>query len=756
MERKLIIISNRLPYRIAPDAHASGVFGALTGQPACTPDTHDASRSALRLERSSGGLASALGPLHERDTSLWIGESDLDASLRGTPEAVDYEAALTAQKCVPVYLTADEQKGYYDGFSNSTVWPLFHGFSQYAHFDQDAWNAYEQVNRRFCEATCAVAGPDDIIWVQDYHLMLLPAFLREALPDASIGFFLHVPFPDYETFRMLPWRRQILEGLLGADLVGFHTYDYVRHFLSSCGRILGIDNHMGTMWTNGRMMQADVFPLGIDYQRFVDMGRSEAVCSIDDSMPMRRLNEGIKTMLSVERLDYTKGIPDRLRAFEEFLKRYPEWRERVSLTLITVPSRESVSSYKRLKKQVDQLVGRINGDYATISWSPINYFYRSLDFEQLCAVYRASDVMLVTPLRDGMNLVCKEYLAVHDGSSGVLILSEMAGAALELNEAVLVNPFDREALVEAMRRALTMPEDEQMRRNALMQRRLRRYTSDKWAGEFLQALDRVKGQQLAMSARLIGPTIEENLLNRYRAASHRAILLDYDGTLVPFSADPSSTVPDDALKELLGRLAHNPKNDVAILSGRDCATLEKWLGDLPVAMIAEHGVWQWNRDSRSWALRAPLDDSWKERIRPLLENYVDRTPGAMLEEKGYSLVWHYRACSSELAQRRVSEMKADLSDLVGDLGLQLADGNKIVEVKMADIDKGSAAYQWFSDESFDFTLVAGDDLTDEDMFRAAPDDTWTVKVGSGPTQARYALRNPHEMRILLSDLVACS
>lgn len=751
MGRHTIIVANRLPYHLVSDAE-SGVSNTTLGG---------------SLVASDGGLASALRSLHENQGNLWIGESDLPASEAKTKRAKEYERQLADAGCVPVYLTEEEQRGYYEQFSNSTLWPLFHDFPQYAHFDADSWEVYVQVNRKFCDAVAAVANPGDIIWVHDYHLMLLPQMLREAIPDALIGFFLHIPFPDYETFRMLPWREKVLEGVLGADLVGFHTYDYVRHFLSSCARVLGLDNRMGSMLVDGRQVRADVFPLGIDYERYALAGRSERTASIGEQL-IPIAGQGmppVKNLLSVGRLDYTKGVPELLRAYDAFLERYPEWRERVLLSLVTVPSREVVQSYADLKREVDELVGRINGRYARPHWAPIRYYYRSLDFDELIAAYRACDVMLVTPLRDGMNLVCKEYLAVRDGGTGVLVLSEMAGAAGELSEALLVNPFDRDSIVEAIRRALTMPADEQRHRNGMMRRRLSRYTSERWASEFMDALYEVHDAQRTLDARLVGPEVERRMHDTYvqagKAGLRRTILLDYDGTLVPFSADPASTVPDDELLSLLGRLAADPLNDVAILSGRDKETLSAWFSGLGIDLVAEHGAWLWTRDgdlsadqsSGSWTALAPLDDSWMPRVRELLQDFVDRTPGSFLEEKDYSLVWHYRACNRELAERRVDELRSELTDVVGDMGLQLAFGNKVVEVKLANVDKGSAAHWWYAREGTGFTLVAGDDMTDEDMFRTAPEGAWTVKVGSDPTQARWSVRDCYQMRALLAKLL---
>ena len=681
-----------------------------------------------------------------------------EAGAGGELERAVFERALAERSCAPVRLDGRDAELYYEGFSNSTLWPLFHGFPQHTRFDEEAWEAYVRVNERFRDAVLALARPGDTVWVHDYHLMLLPSLLREALPDASIGFFLHIPFPDYETFRTLPWRDEIVRGVLGADLIGFHAFDYVRHFLSSCRRVAGIENTSGTLTVDGRVVQVDAFPLGIDYARFRDAARTPEVQAAVETLAAEKGHEGCKVMLSVERLDYSKGIPERLDAFDAFLDKHPEWKGRVVLMLVTVPSRENVASYRALKKRIDELVGQVNGKHSTMDWTPVDYYYRSLPFEQLVSLYAASDVMLVTPLRDGMNLVCKEYLACHDGDGGVLVLSEMAGASYELHEALCVNPFDRAGIARAMQEALTMPPDEQRKRNAPMQQRLARYTSKKWAREFLDAVADVKRRQAGMSAHLLGPTSAGRLLEAYRRADRRALLLDYDGTLMPFSDDPARVAPDERLLDVLARLGGSADNDVVVVSGRDHATLEAWLGRLPVDLVAEHGVWfaaqadGGTASERAWTLQEPLDNSWKDAIRPVLADFVDRTPGSLLEEKDYSLVWHYRMCSQELAERRVIEIRCALGDGLADRGIALMDGNKVVEVKPRGVDKGHAAHRWFRDPAYGFLLAAGDDRTDEDVFEAAPDDAWTVKIGGGPTRARFALKNSAEMRQLLEAM----
>lgn len=458
-------------------------------------------------------------------------------------------------------------------------------------------------------------------------------------------------------------------------------------------------------------------------------------------------------MLSVERLDYSKGIPDRLLAYDALLERHPEWIGQVVLVLVTVPSRENVGSYQRLKKEIDMLVGLINGRYATPAWTPIDYYYRSVSHEMLCSMYRASDVMLVTPLRDGMNLVCKEYLAARDGEDGVLVLSELAGAAFELNDAVIVNPFNRNELVEAMNFALIMPKAEQGRRNANMQKRLSRYTSQKWAAEFLDALERTRVTQEDGCAEHLEGATRRKLAESFETAGRRAVLLDYDGTLVPFAREPSDAQPDAELINLLEKLCAQPQTEVCVISGRDKKTLEAWLGGLPLDLIAEHGAWHYDRIGKTWMQAAPFHDEWKPKARTVMEAFTDRTPASSLEEKDHSLVWHYRKCDDALGRRRAVEVKNALARIAEENGLAIMDGNKIVEIKPEGVDKGTAANLWFCDMSFDFILAAGDDRTDEDMFSEAPEGVWTVKVGSGRTKARYTLDGPRDIRMLLEELV---
>ena len=725
--QRLIIVSNRLPVSVEKRAGSIVVKGSV------------------------GGVATGLGAYHDAHESIWVGWADVPVARLSSDEREDVRAKLAEDhRCVPVFLTAADVRGFYAGFSNETLWPLFHHFTQYAQFDAGNWAAYERVNRKYCDAVLEVAKPGDTIWVQDYQLMLLPKMLREKLPEARIGFFLHIPFPSFEVFRILPWRREILEGLLGSDLIGFHTYDYVRGFLSSVRRILAVEEQYGRMVIDERLVTVDAFPMGIDYEHYAQGADSPRARK--GALRIKAGTEERKVVLSIDRLDYTKGIPERLRAYDEFLDRYPEWRERVSLICLAVPSRTKVERYRMLKAEVEQLVGSINGKHGTLDWTPVRYLYRSLPFHALSAMYAAADVAYITPLRDGMNLVAKEYVAARRDTGGVLVLSEMAGAARELGEAVQVNPYDRDGMVEGLRSALVMPFDEQLERMAAMQHRVSRYTVSRWAEEFLGSVEQVKFMQLAYDAHLLHDAAIDRLVHAYRGAERRLLMLDYDGTLVPFAATPGQARPSPRVYELLEKLASDPRNEVVIISGRQRDSLEEWLGELPIDLVAEHGVWLRGR-SGQWVTAEPMSDEWKPRILPILELFVDRTPGAFVEVKDFSVAWHYRAIHPGLAETRVSELKEALVGIAGDLDLNIMEGNKVVEIKSAKVNKGSAAHRWMCRDDGAFVMAIGDDRTDEDMFEMAPADAWTIKVGRGSTHAHFSIRSVRDVYDLLSSMV---
>jgi trehalose 6-phosphate synthase/phosphatase len=725
---RTLIVSNRLPTKVLR--------------------TED----SLTFQPSEGGLATGLGSIYRDGDNLWIGWPGL--FVQDEPEEKYIRTELRADNMAPVFLTEAEIRDFYEGFSNSTLWPTFHYFSELATYEQAHWEAYVAVNQKFCDAVLAEAGPEDTIWVHDYQLLLLPEMLRKARPEASIGFFLHIPFPSQELIRVLPWREQLLRGMLGADLIGFHTFGYMRHFLSAVSHLLGFPAQNGQIETPTRSVRVDAFPMGIDYNRYAEAASSEATAT--HMAEYREALRDTRVILSIDRLDYTKGIAQRLRAFDLVLQRYPEWRGQVSLIMLVVPSRDQVAQYADLKVEIDELVGRINAQYRTIGWNPILYFYRSLPLEELTALYRLAEVALVTPMRDGMNLVAKEFIASKLDQRGVLILSERAGAARELSDAILINPTDMGQLAEAMHEALVMPEEEQTARMAAMQALVKRYNVFSWTRLFMNQLAYTKMKQHTLATEMLNESATQQLLADFRAAAGkpRLLLLDYDGTLVGFHPNPQLAKPGEELRPLLRALSELPDTRVVIISGRDRATLQSWLGDLPIDFIAEHGVWL-RTAGEDWQLFQQLRNDWKRELRPVLELYVARTAGSFIEEKDYSLVWHYRRADTDLGEVRAREMMAHLSFMTANTDLQVLEGNKVVEIKNAGINKGTAAARWLAQYQPAFTLALGDDRTDEDTFRALPEEAYSVRVGTGARSlARFHLASPVAVRQLLRKLLS--
>ena len=706
----------------------------------------------LVFEPSVGGVATGLSSLDTDWEKCWIGWPGIDLEDCSGDQVSSAQRRLRKENFYPVGLSAREVEDYYHGFCNEVVWPIFHYFVQYATYKKKFWDSYIEVNGKFARAILDVARDGDRIWIHDYHLMLVPDMVKKELPDSSIGFFLHIPFPSSEIFRLIPWCREIIEGLAGADLIGFHTFDYVRHFAESVRRILGHEHSLGSFIIGEREIRTDTFPMGIDYRKFSAAAKNSAV--------RRRKNEfrdllgaGRKIILSIDRLDYSKGIPERLRAFDLFLRENPQVKDKAVLILVAVPSRTEVSRYKMLKNEVDNLVGSINGRHGTIAWNPIHYMYRSFGFEELISLYLAADVLFLTPLRDGMNLIAKEYVAARQDRTGVLILGEMAGTAQELSEAVIINPNDLQATSRALETALAMTRAEQKKRMATMQSRLRRYDIGRWTADFMERLDEVKARQAKMFSRRLGSRLAGELVGKYKSAARRLFLLDYDGSLVSFKDNPGDLKPDRRLRSALRTLSSSGKNELVIISGRDRKTLTGWLGDVTNGLAAEHGLWIRRRE---WKKIDFVSDGWKEEIRPILEVFVDRTPGSLVEEKDFSLAWHYRKVDPALSGVRVGELKDMLSHITANMEIGVLEGNKVVEIKGSFINKGKAASHWLRARKWDFILSVGDDWTDEDIFEQLPEDAYSIKVGFGASKARYRVSSTDEARNLIFSLAAAT
>lgn len=706
----------------------------------------------LNITPSVGGLATGMKSVHAEGNGIWMGWSGINQDELSTELSAKVDREIRKAKCVSVSLSEQDVELYYEGFSNRTLWPLFHYFMEYARFERQEWEAYKRVNEKFAEVVLENLEDGDTVWVHDYQLLLLPQLIKDKKPNTTIGFFLHIPFPSFEIFRTFPWRKEILTGMLGADLLGFHTYDYERHFLSSVKRILRLEVHFNEISYLDRLVKVDSFPMGIDYDKYHNAAL-EHKKSKEKSELLKRLEEhkidGKKLILSIDRMDYTKGIPNRIKAFEYFLDTFPEYKEKVRLVMLTVPSRSNVPQYKKLKRETDELVGRINGKFATVSWTPIWYFYRSVPFDSIIDLYASSDVALITPIRDGMNLVAKEYVATRTDLSGVLILSEMVGAAQEMNESLLINPNNFDDFANHLNQALTMPLKEQQTRMKNLQKRLKRYTVEKWAKEFFKSLDETK-QYISSIAEKLSEAHQEMLVRDFNEKKKRLVLLDYDGTLVKFKDNPEDASPDDELYGLLDQIEQKENTTVALISGRDKPTFQKWFDNKNYSLVTDHGVWLYQNGK--WEALERLRTDWMKSLRPILETFVDRTPGTFIETKKYSLAWHYRTADPELARIRTIELNTVLTSMIANNDLNILKGNKVIEIKSSNVNKGRAVSRLLMQENYDFVTVIGDDWTDEYMFEESPELAYTIKVGAAKTKAKYTLKGPDQVRELLHKI----
>ncbi|RYY66692.1 MAG: bifunctional alpha,alpha-trehalose-phosphate synthase (UDP-forming)/trehalose-phosphatase [Chitinophagaceae bacterium] len=730
-EQRLFIVANRLPVQVREEGE-NAVISPV-----------------------SGGLVSAVKSYLQQGSArfpevYWAGVPgcSMDTWRRATRQMES-----SAFRYLPVPVADDLYERYYNGFSNSVLWPLFHYFPSYAEYDEQDFEAYKAVNRKFAETLARACRPGDTIWIHDYHLIPLAHLLRSLVPGVTIGFFLHVPFPSYELFRLLPrhWQHELLEGILHADLAGFHTMDYAGHFLHSVQMVLGVGHDKHILRFRGRLVKVDVFPISIDYDQFHEASLSAGVGAL--RARLREQWSGYKIIFSVDRLDYTKGLQNRLLAYEQFLRSNPAYRGKVVFILVVVPSRDGIAKYAERKRLIDERTARINSELGDLHWRPLVYHYNHLSFEEMLALYSLCDVALITPLRDGMNLVAKEFVASRADKQGVLVLSEMAGAARELTDALLINPNDARELSAKIREALEMPPAEQELRMTRMQQRISYYHVRAWAEDFMAGLDGIKQKQLHFQEIFLDLHARQGLLDDYRVAKRCLLLLDYDGTLVPFSRSPEGAVPDPELRLLLRNLAQAEGNDLYLISGRDSAWLEKHFGDLPLRLIAEHGARVRQPDGQ-WYSEVQTHSEWKSAVHQIMDMYVRRCAHAFVEEKEFSVVWHYRNAQPELGCLRAAELTQELKEFIGSQRLEVIPGDKIIEVRNCGIDKGTAIRKVIADSTYDFVFAVGDDRTDEDMFKTliGRPNCYTIKVGPNASFAQFNLMQPGMVRTLLQQM----
>lgn len=702
---------------------------------------------AWAVAPSPGGLATALRSVAERRAFTWLGWPGAHVP---PAERDAVRARLATAGAVPIFLGKREFAGFYEQFSNRLIWPLFHNLPERLHYDRAAWRHYRQVNARFADAIAEQARPGDTIWVHDYQLALVPQMLRERKVAGPIGFFLHIPFPSAETYRTLPVREEVLRGMLGADLVGFHTYEYVSHFRSACLRVLGVDSEPETVYLPSHSAQLGVLPIGIDPDEIARL--RDTVEAREELERLRRRFAGKKLVVGVDRLDYTKGIPQKLLAFEELLAANPRLRGKVVLIQVAAPSRTGVAEYQELKREVDELVGRINGRFGATDDVPVVYINRNLSRARLTALYRAADVALVTPVRDGMNLVCLEYVAARGDDPGELVLSEFAGAAACLSGARLVNPHNPEHVAEVLAAALDAVPD----RTAFehMTEFVYTNTSAAWAERFLRRLEARYEELHAGVQRLDVAKLDARSTD---TRGHRPlVLLDYDGTLQPHASVPSAAAPTRRVRDTLAALAELAT--VYVVSGRPADVLDAWLGDLPIGLVCEHGL-NVRPPGGRWPEVPHIDrDVLESVVRPVLRDFVDRTPGSKIEDKRASLAWHYRAADPKLGAWRAHELLALLEERLRGEEFSVLVGSRVVEIRHREISKGRVAARLLDGVAREALVVcAGNDRTDEEMFdavlRSGHERVIVCHVEGRNTIAPYFVETPAELLDQLGVLI---
>ena len=674
---------------------------------------------------------------------------------------------LEADDLVPVFLDTADEESFYNRICNSAIWPLFHYLPERFSFSHEEWDRYVAVNERFADTIAECCAPGGRVWIHDFQLMLVPEALRRRRPDVSIGFFLHIPFPSSEMYRLLPAREEVLRGILGADYVGFQIGDYVPHFRSSCLRILGLESEPDAVKYEGRVVRLGADPIGIDVEGFTTTLADPETARV--AAEIEELYNGRQLILGVERLDYSKGVPQKLEAFERLLERDPHRAATTTMLQVLVPSRLESPEYRDQRDAIESQVARINGRFGEPGITPVEYLHRSVSHAELVALYRRADVLAVTPLRDGMNLVAQEFVLCQSARApfgrrfrGTLVLSELAGSAQVLPGALLVNPWDVDDITYRLVEALDLDPEERRRRLGLMAGRVERLDCRRWAEGFLARLGRAPRRNSRVSdVRPLTAAARESLTQRFVRARRRTLLLDYDGTLVEFTGHPDLARPTPGLLDLLRALAGLPHTDIHVVSGRDRASLQRWLSDLPIHLCAEHGAFA-RSPGEPWRRRFDGDLTWLPRVQRLFNRVAADVPGTIVERKSCSVAWHYRQAEPEYGAWRARELLMAVETLLRGAQAEILLGHRVVEVRASGVNKGGYVREVFPDgkSASHLVLAAGDDQTDLDLYAALPPGSFSVHVGAPLANARsalgrapYGVDSPDALRQFLHSLV---
>lgn len=724
---RCIIISNRLPFK----------FDELSKQWVPT----------------AGGLVTALQEVELNMAKVWMGAHPGDTLVENLQKLTC--SAQDNTHYIPIPIKKSLYDSYYNGFCNDVLWPLLHYQTGLVNFNDAAWHSYQKVNRKFAEAVLKVVRPNDIVWMHDFHLFLLPALLKKKLKNLRIGFFLHVPFPSSEFFRELPVRQEILQGLLGADLVGFHDYAYLQHFCKALSGIMGIETNFFNVHYDNRTTYFGVFPIGIEAGKLRKRAAQKKVISLS-----KKYRQTPFVFLGVDRLDYTKGVDLKIKAFAALLAKHPEYHGKIGLLQLAVPTRQDSLPYIELRKEIEQLVSEVNGEFATPEWTPIQYLYTALSDEELLGLYQMADALLVTSKRDGMNLVVLEYIAAQSPRNpGCVLLSEFTGAISILSQVMAINPWDIEGTAEKMSVAIEMPSADRVKANQAMFKYLCEYTSTRWASSFVKQLQKIANKDIDVSQEI---QLTTSFINDFKRNNHLTLkhdiifMLDYDGTLTPIEKSPELAVLNKKTYNLLKTLIAQHNVKVVIVSGRNAQFLQQQLAGLNVEICAEHGAKYFNPQKQKWQNLVLSDyKKWYSIAEKLMHDYTLRVPESFIEKKQFSITWHYRNSPPRFATYQALKLTEELEISLANLPAIMMPGKKVIEVCAAEANKGRFLHWYLQEHPTTATVIAmGDDQTDEEMFAFIKTNSGiAVKVGSGITQAHYRLLTQPEVLPFLKTFI---
>ena len=674
-------------------------------------------------------------------------------------------------------------------FPEHELYTLFH-YKQHEPTDGRAerlwWADFYKMNQLFADRIMEIYTPGDIIWVHDYHLILLPNILRQRLSNATIGYFLHIPFPSSEFLRCLARRKEVLQGVLGANLVGFQSLGYCRHFVSCCKRIVHFESSLHGVDAYGAHVAVDAFPIGIDAAGIRKAAFEDPV--VEEKMAgILQLYAGKRIIVGRDRLDTVRGVAQKLQAFEIFLDRHPHWQDKVVLIQVTSPTsveEEKEDADHKMSNKISDLVARINGKHGSLQFSPVQHYPQYISREEYLALLRVANVGLITSVRDGMNTTSLEYVVCQEGNDGPLILSEFSGTASSLTGAIQINPWDLYDVADKLDEALKMSPTQRKEQHNQLYERVTSNTVQAWADGFLNRLEATVDSKSSSNAT---PVLDRTLLlSQYRNAKQRLFMFDYDGTLTPIVKDPNSAIPSDRVIRTLKTLAADPNNAVWIISGRDQAFLEEWMGHIPeLGLSAEHGCFIRHPHEDTWEnVTEETDMSWQADVQDVFQEFTDATQGSFIERKKVAVTWHYRRADPEFGLYQARECKKRLEETVAKkYDVEVMEGKANVEVRPTFVNKGEIAKRLIREygeeprpssaaarvvdnaadasdskkrvgtERPDFVLCLGDDFTDEDMFRALngsdlPHEhvfSCTIGASSKQTLASWHLLEPADV-----------